>query len=426
MSFRFIPPGRGQPMGKLRSFVKRPAEYGVSSSTGRYSPGQELYGIAFSYRSKKMSSIGAPMLWDEEYPSAIHFIKLKVTEHHRVPNEFDEKQEPTLDCDGYKLVDEKGRVFLNQFPRASYGQITDNGDRQFREDWKGDFNERFKTDKEDPSEFTLLTEMFATIAKGIRDLEREMAKSYKPGKYSQGITYYKLQLRAHTLRKLKAEIEARFTEKFENKVVYAVPRLHGTFFNGKIANDQREAWLDQFVPVSTKRELVEAFKKLKRHVVDHRVRLLPGFYTRFYSDTETGVVHDEPVRVGGFQSRKEKKRGRHSKAKWTYQYKGRYRSVWTGSSSEKELKGSRGSYITDMAQSGILIANCAALYNFQKEMAKCGATGFEMKVLFKGWPDTAERYLEYRMSQEHAVHMNELHYQALDAYCRTSDVSYYD
>ena len=54
MSFRYIPPGRVQPMGKLRSFVKRAPEQSVSNSTGRYFPGQELYGITFSYASKDM------------------------------------------------------------------------------------------------------------------------------------------------------------------------------------------------------------------------------------------------------------------------------------------------------------------------------------------------------------------------------------
>lgn len=365
------------------------------------------------------------MLWDEEYPTAIHFIKLKVTEHHRVPNQYDDKPEPTLDCHGYKLVDEKGRVFLNQFPRASYGQTTDNGDRQFCEDWKGDFSERLKTDKEDPSEFTLLTEMFATIAKGVRDLEREMAKIIKPKRYIQDETYRRLETRARALKKLMAEIEEKFTEKFEGKVVYAAPRLRGTYLKGIIANDQTEAWLGQFVPVSSKRDLVEAYKKVKRYVVDHRVRLLPGFYTRFYADAETGVVHNTPQRIGGFQSRKEKKRGRHSKAKWYGDSLGRYRAVWTGSTFEKELKGSNGSYISDLARSGILIASSAALHNFQKEMGKCDATGFEMGVLFKGWPDTAERYLQYRESRAHAAFMNEMQRSA-DAELRDENAGYYD
>ena len=82
MSFRYIPPGRVQPMGKLRSFVKRAPEQSVSNSTGRYFPGQELDGIAFSYASKDMSSYRTPMLWDNEYPSGIHILKMRVTEHH--------------------------------------------------------------------------------------------------------------------------------------------------------------------------------------------------------------------------------------------------------------------------------------------------------------------------------------------------------
>ena len=55
---------------------------------------------------------------------------LTCVEHHKVPNHWDESNPPKLDCDGFIFVDEEtGIRWANQYPRASYGQVSDTADR---------------------------------------------------------------------------------------------------------------------------------------------------------------------------------------------------------------------------------------------------------------------------------------------------------
>jgi hypothetical protein len=74
------------------------------------------------------------MPWDEQVQSS-EIVYLTVVEHHRVPNSYDQTNE--LTCDGYILETAGGERWFNQYPRASYGQVSDSADRQFhRADWK--------------------------------------------------------------------------------------------------------------------------------------------------------------------------------------------------------------------------------------------------------------------------------------------------
>lgn len=399
MSYRFIPPGRVQPMGKFRSFIKRPPEQGMSSSTGRYFPGQELYGIAFSYQDENMSCTSLPLLWNDKYPSKIHLVKLTVSQHHKVPDCYDERKPPELSCDGYHLVGTNGRTYTNQFPTASYGQLTDTADRIFTEEVaEGGWKERLERDAEDPSRYMLVTSVFADVTKGIRDIRRKMKEIHQPKKHSQTIQYYEFQRKLNQLEKLQEDIRHEVLKQFE-VCIYAKARFRGSFFEGKIAKDQHEAWGDLFVPVHSKHALIAAFKKVKRYVVDHRERCLPGFYTRLYGDHENGQIHMEGNFIGGFQSRKEKKRGRHSKSAWSTQHKGRYRQYFTESGFRRSLRQGFGCFITDMARSSVLLAHSADVEEFKRVLAATDATGFELGVLFKGIPDTKEAFVSYMIDQ---------------------------
>lgn len=58
-------------------------------------------------------------------------VKLTVTEHHKVRHEYQgEGESPTLD--GYVLTDEAGTIWHNQYPTASYEQLSDEGDNIYR------------------------------------------------------------------------------------------------------------------------------------------------------------------------------------------------------------------------------------------------------------------------------------------------------
>lgn len=113
--------------------------------TGRYSVGQQVVGVsaisAFPGRdggaAYKRSLISIPPFWQlqENGIKVTDFIfkVFTVTEHHRVPNEYDDKNE--LTCDGYVLRATDGketdRNWHNQYPRASYGQLSDTGNGIF-------------------------------------------------------------------------------------------------------------------------------------------------------------------------------------------------------------------------------------------------------------------------------------------------------
>lgn len=112
---------------------------------GRYSVGQQLVGVAVIVASpgrdgapaSKRSLTNIPAGWRLQENgvkvSDFLFKVFTVAEYHRVPNLHDDKGE--LTCDGYILraTDEKenSRKWLNQYPSASYSQLSDIGDAIF-------------------------------------------------------------------------------------------------------------------------------------------------------------------------------------------------------------------------------------------------------------------------------------------------------
>jgi hypothetical protein len=108
----------------------------------RYEIGQKIPVISFIVKGKISNGGGAYsrsavhfMPWDEQVESS-EIVYLTVVEHHRVPNSYDQTNEPT--CDGYILETAEGERWFNQYPRASYGQLSDAADRMFhRENFKG-------------------------------------------------------------------------------------------------------------------------------------------------------------------------------------------------------------------------------------------------------------------------------------------------
>lgn len=65
--------------------------------------------------------------WMQAKAPEIFFKQLTVTEHQKVPSEWDDKNaEPTYD--GFILKDSEGKEWHNQYPFASYGQLSDAAD----------------------------------------------------------------------------------------------------------------------------------------------------------------------------------------------------------------------------------------------------------------------------------------------------------
>lgn len=151
-----------------------------TQNTGRYSVGEKLYGVCFHENGKPpMFGGGRPFLYGkEDYPTLIDVVELTVTEHHKVAWDQDPKGEKKYD--GYLLKDNKGRIWSNQYPRVSYSQVSDAGDREFSL-YSTDEKEMEKwLDSDETTMCTLLVQFYDDLIKGVASFEdrknREEAK----------------------------------------------------------------------------------------------------------------------------------------------------------------------------------------------------------------------------------------------------------
>lgn len=140
---------------------------------GRYCVGQTLFAVYFGYSAKERAGLlyCKPLVWNNDMSDSIHFKHLTVTEHHRVFNEWaDQKGEP--DCDGYILKDDTDQLWANQYPYASYGQMSDEGNRRFRMHFKeaGKLKEKLESEPNGVYEYHLLSDVLQSMEKGIKDL----------------------------------------------------------------------------------------------------------------------------------------------------------------------------------------------------------------------------------------------------------------
>jgi hypothetical protein len=101
--------------------------------------------------------------WEDKLLS-LEIIMLTCVEHHKVP--YDHDPEDKLDCDGYVFVDVSGKRYYNQYPKASYGQIsTDNNHRAWPQE---------TADEESRDWFPFVTakEFLSKLAKGVDDVAK--------------------------------------------------------------------------------------------------------------------------------------------------------------------------------------------------------------------------------------------------------------
>lgn len=98
----------------------------------RYNVGQVnvFINVQFVPSSMRFGNLYLP--WSDELKS-IELIKLTCTEHHRVPGDWSDE----VQYDGFRFVDEKGAVWNNQYPRASYGQLDDSANWRVHPDFDG-------------------------------------------------------------------------------------------------------------------------------------------------------------------------------------------------------------------------------------------------------------------------------------------------
>lgn len=99
------------------------------NKTTRYQVNQEL--LVITLKSPK-SYWGTYCPYDLSTVDSFTVTKLKVVEHKKVPGLYDEEPQ----YDGFRLFDEQGNTWFNQWPRAS---LTGNSARTFRREYE-DYN----------------------------------------------------------------------------------------------------------------------------------------------------------------------------------------------------------------------------------------------------------------------------------------------
>ena len=91
----------------------------------RYTVGQDYLFIRIKFTNNPGDITLTYVPWRCEHHT-IEFIKLKCTQHHKVPGNWDD--DPRYD--GFSFIDDVDRIWHNQFPRAGYNKTDDSMDGQ--------------------------------------------------------------------------------------------------------------------------------------------------------------------------------------------------------------------------------------------------------------------------------------------------------
>lgn len=98
----------------------------------RYQVGQKLWVMFAHVTNSNLYPLRVPYTpWNYGHVlPKLEFLELEVIAHHKVRNEYAQPDsEP--DCDGFLLRDIHGNIWSNQYPLATYGQLTTSADQHF-------------------------------------------------------------------------------------------------------------------------------------------------------------------------------------------------------------------------------------------------------------------------------------------------------
>lgn len=98
----------------------------------RYQLHQKVWTIGLTLTRATTGELVTPFNFITPVPQlfkiqSMRFFDLTVTEHHKVPGEWSDEKE----YDGFIATDKNGNIWHNQYPRASYGQLSDSADGNF-------------------------------------------------------------------------------------------------------------------------------------------------------------------------------------------------------------------------------------------------------------------------------------------------------
>lgn len=169
----------------------------------RYQIGQKIVVIAFDFE-KRIPGYQFPFMHSDEPVRNILLKELTVTEQHEVA--WDQDPEEKKEHTGYLLTDSDGKVWSNQYPTASYGQLDNSEDTAFRrysEDPKTFCSEDFRLYRNVESVYGEITEGISVLSHS--DDERDNVKA---------------GLLAGTRMTINYMVAGRFKKKFVSKPIY--------------------------------------------------------------------------------------------------------------------------------------------------------------------------------------------------------------
>lgn len=257
----------------------------------RFHVGQTLFAVHFGRPAVRgpFAFFELPARHDMEMPTSINIIKLTVAEHHKVYWEYDDrKTDPTHD--GYLLCDDAGTVYANQYPHATYGQISAESNSRFRVylPGKGELTSRLEQDPRFIYEYHLLSDVLEKMEEGIKHLgEIKLTAADE----------IKAKAREHlqVLTQLRDKIVAQFHKEFDSYKVEIAPKLiagllgfirpHATIFRSLRPEEARGMSKDDFVQLLRFHERVDV-------VYPHGDKMsIESLYSQYDDGTEKpGVI----------------------------------------------------------------------------------------------------------------------------------------
>ena len=185
----------------------------------RYQVGQKLITVFFEIEERELSGwFIMPYLYDHRKVKKIWLKEMEVKEHHKVAWSEDPKGEKKYD--GYILQDGDGKYYHNQYPRASYGQVSSEADGAFERNFPGgkDELELYFNDPKEPIDFKLLTGVYWKIARGIADIPAILVNPERAADHED--FRQKLDFLTAVKEDIDKQLAETFKKKMESKPIY--------------------------------------------------------------------------------------------------------------------------------------------------------------------------------------------------------------
>lgn len=179
----------------------------------RYQVGEKLITVFFEIEERELSAwFVMPYLYDMRNVRKVWLKELEVKEHHKVG--WDQDPAGEKKHDGYILQDSDGKYYHNQYPSASYGQLSCEGDTAFERNFPGgkDEVELYFNKPEEPADFKLLTEVYSKIARGIMDIQAILANPERVADHEE------FRQKADLLIPVKEDIDKQLAETYKKKM----------------------------------------------------------------------------------------------------------------------------------------------------------------------------------------------------------------